>query len=81
MDTPIDEHVTVWAFFDSGIFPIAMNWRRRLIKFTKVIFTSTKRVGDVKIISLICASETNNFELEYNSSNQVWRLRKVINES
>ncbi|OGD88055.1 hypothetical protein A2870_00500 [Candidatus Curtissbacteria bacterium RIFCSPHIGHO2_01_FULL_41_11] len=98
-DTPINESVSVWAFFDpsadttlsthsinsvqadSGqarIFPIAISWRRRLIKFQKLIFTNTKRVGGVKLIDLVCASENSNFELEYNSDNHLWKLKRVM---
>ena len=77
-DTLIDEPVAVWAFFDQGIHPIAMNWRRRLVKFQKLIFASTYKVGQVKIINLVCASDTSNFELEYNSDNNLWKLKKVL---
>jgi len=39
-ETEIDEPIKVWVFFDSvadssHIFPIAMKWRRQLIKFKK----------------------------------------------
>lgn len=85
-DTLINESVSVWAFFDRGsprsggvgIFPIAMNWRRRLVKFQKLIFTNCRRVGDVKFIDLVCASEGGNFELEYNSDNHLWKLKRVM---
>ena len=82
-DTLIDEQVAVWAFFDSSIGPVhisplAMNWRRRLVKFEKLILVTTKRIGATKILSLICASDTACFELEYNSDNNLWRLVKVM---
>ena len=59
----------IWVLFDFSasprqISPIAMNWQKRLIKFQKVIFTSIKKRGEVKILNLICASEGANFELE-----------------
>ncbi|MBI2327467.1 hypothetical protein HYU92_04050 [Candidatus Curtissbacteria bacterium] len=84
-DTFINEQVSVWAFFDpsaasSHIFPIAMNWRRRLVKFQKLILSTTKRVGDAKILNLICASDTACFELEYNSDSHLWRLVKVMSQ-
>lgn len=84
-DTLIDEQITVWAFFDpsSGpahIFPIAMNWRRRLIKFQKLILATTKRIGETKILRLVCASDTACFELEYNSDNHLWKLKKVMEQ-
>ena len=84
-DTLINEPVTIWAFFDpsanpSHIFPIAMNWRRRLVKFQKLILTTTKRIGETKILSLICASDTACFELEYNTGNYLWKLVKVMNQ-
>ena len=78
MDTELDDDVKVWAFFDHGIFPIAMNWNRRFVKFEKLIFSSTKRVGDTKLVDLVCASDTSNFELEYNASNYSWRVKKVM---
>lgn len=85
MDTKIDEMVKVWAFFDSSagsgqarIFPIAMNWNRRFVKFEKLIFSSSKKVGDVRLIDLVCASETSNFELEYNSNDYSWRVKNVL---
>ena len=77
-ETQVDDPVKVWAFFDKGIFPIAMNWQRRFIKFEKVIFTNTKRVGETKLINLVCASTTANFELEYNSDNYLWKVTKVM---
>ena len=89
--TQINEPIKVWAFFDpsanSGqafscpIFPLAMQWRRRLIKLEKVIFSSSKQVGQLKLVSLVCASEGANFELEYNSNNYSWKLRKVMDTS
>lgn len=82
-DTLINEPIKVWCFFDSSLnsahlFPIAMNWRRRFVKFQKLIFSSSKRVGDVKIIDLVCTSDSANFELEFNSSNYLWKLKKVM---
>lgn len=61
-----------------GIFPIAMNWRRRLVKFQKLIFISSRKVGEVKILSLVCSSDSANFELEYNTQNNLWKLKKVM---
>jgi len=85
METSIDEQIKVWVMFDpstsSGqvsISPIAMNWQRRLIKFTKLIFVGSKKIGQVKIVNLVCASGTANFELEYNTDNNLWRLKKVM---
>jgi hypothetical protein len=77
-DTIINEQVTVWAFFDRDVFPIAMNWRRRLIKFEKVIFKSTKKAGIVKLLDIVCESGDANFELEYNSENYLWKLKRVM---
>lgn len=83
-ETIVNEQVKVWAFFDPtavgqvGIFPIAISWRRRLIKLERLIFASTKRIGQEKIVDLICLGETANFELEYNTSTYNWKLRKVM---
>ena len=84
METEVDEKVSVWAFFDpstsSGqvISPIAMNWRRRFVKFEKVIFSSVRRVGGTRFVDLVCASEAANFQLEFNSDNYCWRVKKVM---
>ena len=78
METEVDEKVKVWAFFDSGIFPIAMNWNRRFVKFEKVILSTTKRVGQTKLIDLVCASDGANYELEFNADNYVWRVKRVL---
>ena len=86
-ETLIDEPVKVWAFFDPStslgvnIFPIAMNWRRRLIKFQKLIFAKSYKIGEVKILNLVCASETANFELEYNTQNHLWKLKRIMPQS
>jgi len=86
-ETLINESIKVWAFFDPStplgvnIFPIAMNWRRRLIKFQKLVFASNKKIGEVKILNLVCASETANFELEYNTQNHLWKLKKIMPQS
>ncbi|OGD97301.1 hypothetical protein A3A49_01210 [Candidatus Curtissbacteria bacterium RIFCSPLOWO2_01_FULL_38_11b] len=91
-ETAIDEPVKVWALFDSSIsraflrinseqvkiFPIAMSWQRRLVKFEKLILTTSRRVGHIKILTLVCASKTANYELEYNSENYMWKLKKVM---
>ena len=84
-ETEIDEPIKVWAFFDpstsSGqarLFPIAMKWQRRFVKFEKLIFTGQRRKGQNRILTLVCASDTANFELEYNTVNHMWRIRKVM---
>ena len=77
-DTFINEPIKVWVFFNNGIFPVAMNWRNRLIKFKKLIFANTKRIGETKIISLVCTSDTANFELEYNTESHLWKLKKAM---
>ena len=74
----INEAVTVWAFFDHDIFPIAMNWRRRLIKFEKIIFRSSKKIGLDKLIDIVCESNDSDFELEYNSNNHLWKLKRIM---
>ncbi len=78
METDVDEKVSVWAFFDGDIFPIAMNWNRRFVKFEKVILKTSRMVGNVRFVDLICSSQTANFKLEYDSSNYSWRVRKVM---
>lgn len=83
MNETINEGVKVWALFDlpnSGpkIFPFAMTWRRRLVKFEKLVFSSTKRVGRSRIVNLVCQSDSANFELEYNTENFSWRIKRVM---
>lgn len=77
-ETTIDEPVKVWVMFDRGIFPIAMNWRRKIIQFKKLIFVGSRRVGNIKFLDMVCASETANFELEYNSENHSWKVKKIM---
>lgn len=84
-ETLINEPVNVWVFFDSGketkssrVSPVAMNWQRRFVKFEKLILVTSKRVGQVKILSFVCASETSNFELEYNSESQAWKVVRIM---
>lgn len=78
MDTEINELVKVWVFFNNGIFPIAISWRRRLVKFSRVIFQSSKQIGQTKLTNLICEADGANFELEYNNENYSWKLKKVM---
>lgn len=78
METEVDEKVKVWAFFDAGIFPIAMNWNRRFVKFEKVVLSTTKRIGQTKLIDLVCASDGANYELEFNTDNYNWRVKRVL---
>lgn len=83
METEVNEQVSVWAFFDTGhettrISPIAMNWRRRFIKFEKLVLITAKRVGGVKLLDLICASNGSTYELEYNTLSSLWRVKKVM---
>lgn len=82
-DTLVDELVKVWCFFDNSlrpghISPIAISWRRHLVKFAQLVFVSSKKVGEVTIINLVCASEGANYELEYNSQTQLWKLKRVM---
>lgn len=83
LETFIDEQVKVWAFFDPStgpvhVFPIAMNWRRKLIKFEKLIFATSMKIGNKKLVRLTCASDTAYFELEYDTESYLWRLRKIM---
>lgn len=82
-DTPINESISVWVFFDplgkgGKIFPIAISWRRRLIKFKKLIFVTSHRVGETRLVNLVCAGDSANYEIEYNASNNLWKLVKVM---
>ena len=83
-ETVINELIKVWVLFDplassgQALFPIAIQWQRRLIKFERLIFASSKKIGEIKVINLVCASDSANFELEYNSENHLWKLRKVM---
>lgn len=83
-DTLVNESISVWAFFSSfgsaqtNLFPIAMNWRRRIIKFDKLVLATSKRVGQTKLINLICASASANYELEYNNETHAWKLKRVM---
>lgn len=82
-DAVIDEKVKVWVFFDefpSAIFPIAMSWRRKLIKFKKLIFKSTRKIGSTRIVNLICQAEGGNFELEFNTESYLWKVKKVMSD-
>ena len=78
METLINESIKVWAVFDSGISPVAMNWRNRLIKFKKVIFTSNSTKGKTKITTLVCTNNNAAYELEYNHQNFAWTLKKIM---
>lgn len=83
MGTIIDERVKVWVKFDSSdpvgkIFPVAMSWQNRIIKFKNLIFKSAHRMGEKRFINLICESDSANFELEFDSESYVWWLKKVI---
>lgn len=60
------------------IFPIAMSWQRRLVKFEKLILITSKRIGQAKILTLVCSSDTANYELEYNCENPLWKVKKVM---
>lgn len=81
-ETLIDERVNVWVFFkpskSGSIIPIAMSWHKRLIKFQGVIFTTTLKIGEVKLINLVCRAQGANFELEYNTDTHLWKLKKVM---
>ena len=93
MDTEVNEKIKVWAFFDpstdstsslqassgqASIFPIAILWRRRLIKLEKLVFASSRKDGLTKLVDLICAGEGANYVLEYNTATYNWKLKKVM---
>ena len=78
METLINESIKVWAVFDSGICPIAMNWRNRQIKFDKVILKTDLFKGKAKITNLVCANNNAAYELEYNHQNFLWILKKIM---
>ena len=83
-DTQVNDPIKVWCFFDEAsssaqhLFPIAMNWRRRFVKFSKLVFASSKKVGDIRIVNLVCSSDTANYELEFDTSSYLWKLKKVM---
>jgi len=82
-DTFIDEKIKVWAFFDdtpskgTTIFPLAISWRRRLIKIERLVFASSRRDGLTKVVDLVCTGEGANYVLEYNTDTYNWKLKKV----
>ena len=78
METLINESIKVWAVFDSGISPVAMNWQNRLIKFDKVILKTDFFKGKTKITNLVCANNNAAYELEYNHQNYSWKLIKIM---
>jgi len=78
METLINESIKVWAVFDSGISPVAMNWQNRLIKFDKVILKTDLFKGKAKITNLVCANNNAAYELEYNHQNFLWILKKIM---
>ena len=78
METLINESIKVWAVFDSGISPVAMNWQNRLIKFDKVILKTDFLKGKTKITNLVCANNNAVYELEYNHQNFLWILKKIM---
>lgn len=80
MSDLVNERVKVWAVFDNGIFPIAMDWNNRRVKFKNLIFKSAHRVGEKRFLSLVCQSESANFELEFDSESYVWWLKRVVSE-
>lgn len=84
-ETLINQPVKVWVFFDwnddrrqNVIQPIAMNWQRRLVKFERLILVTVKRDGQAKVLTLVCASDSANYELEYNSQIYSWTLKRVM---
>jgi len=78
METLINESIKVWAVFDCGISPVAMNWQNRLIKFDKVILKTDFFKGKTKITNLVCANNNAAYELEYNHQNYSWKLIKIM---
>ena len=78
METLINESIKVWAVFDSGISPVAINWRNRQIKFDKVILKTDLFRGKTKITNLVCANNNAAYELEYNHQNFLWILKKIM---
>jgi hypothetical protein len=82
-DILVDESIKVWVLFNpstpsTSIFPVAMVWKERLIKFKRLVFISSKRIGGAKMLNLVCASESANFELEYEDTHHLWKLKKVM---
>ena len=78
METLINESIKVWAVFDSGISPVAMNWQNRQIKFDKVILKTDLFKGKAKITHFVCTNNNASYELEYNHQNYLWTLKKIM---
>jgi len=78
METLINESIKVWAVFDSGISPVAMDWHNRVIKFDKVILKTDSKRGKTKITNMVCANNSVVYELEYNHQNFLWTLKKIM---
>lgn len=87
MDTEVNEKIKVWAFFDDSpskgttIFPLAISWRRRLIKIERLVFASSRKDGLIKVLDLVCAGEGANYVLEYNTATYNWKLKKVTGKN
>ncbi len=78
MSTSVNERVKVWAVFDNGIYPIAMDWNNRRVKFKNLIFKSAHRVGEKRFLNMVCQSDSANFELEFDTESYVWWLKQVV---
>lgn len=74
-----NESLRVIAYFSNGkILPATLFVKNRPINIKRVVFSSTKRLGQVEVVTFSLASETAVYEVEFNKNTCEWNLKNVF---
>lgn len=78
MGTEIGEKIRVVCLFEGGwIKPILFEWRRRIYKILRTIFSYSKNIGKEKIFYFSVQAETGSFEISFNPERFWWKLERI----
>ena len=79
METSINEKIKVLSLFENGkMKPVVFEWRKRIYKVLRVVFTYSKNVGREKLLYFSVECNSDLFELSFNREKFSWEIEKVF---
>jgi len=79
METEILEKIKVLATFENGqLRPVVFQWRNRLYKILRVVFSYSKNIGKEKIFYFSVGTKCGVFELAFNREKFSWELTRIF---
>ena len=80
MEAEILEKIKVLAAFENGkLKPVIFQWRNRLYKIFRVVFSYSKNIGREKIFYFSVQTKGGDFEISFNRERFGWKIEKILN--